>query len=79
MVKLYEIRNDIHYFHAAADMDRFLQQVQSRTSKVSGIIGGIAGSYPIYGEYGHYLYLNWAAKFFADSLMLDQQIRATRA
>ncbi len=78
-LKLYEIRNDIHYFHAAADMNRFLKQVQSRTSKVSGIRGGLAGSYPIYGEYGHYLFLNWAAKFFADSLMLDQQIRATRA
>jgi len=35
------------------------------------IVGGIKGSHPIYGEYGKDQYLNWAAKFFADALMLE--------
>jgi len=34
-------------------------------------VGGIKGSHPIYGPYGKYQYLNWAAKFYADALMLE--------
>ncbi|RFA32113.1 hypothetical protein [Alkalilimnicola ehrlichii] len=35
------------------------------------VVGGIKGSHPIYGWYGKDQYLNWAAKFFADALMLE--------
>lgn len=33
--------------------------------------GGIAGSFPIWGRYSMFEYPNWAAKFFADALMID--------
>ncbi|MCK4626707.1 MAG: hypothetical protein KAV00_15445, partial [Phycisphaerae bacterium] len=33
--------------------------------------GGIAGSVPIWGEYSRFEYPNWAAKFFADALMME--------
>ena len=33
--------------------------------------GGIAGSVPIWGRYSMFEYPNWAAKFFADALMID--------
>jgi hypothetical protein len=33
--------------------------------------GGIAGSSPIWGGYSRFEYPNWAAKFFADALMMD--------
>lgn len=33
--------------------------------------GGIAGSVPIWGAYSRFEYPNWAAKFFADLLMMD--------
>ena len=33
--------------------------------------GGIAGSAPIWGAYSRFEYPNWAAKFFADALMMD--------
>jgi hypothetical protein len=33
--------------------------------------GGIAGSAPIWGDYSRFEYPNWAAKFFADALMMD--------
>ena len=39
------------------------------------IRGGIKGSFPIDGQYGQYEYLNWAAKFFADALMIDHNDR----
>jgi hypothetical protein len=34
-----------------------------------GIAGGIRGSYPFSGAYGQWCVLNWATKFFADSIM----------
>ncbi|MEJ2651585.1 MAG: hypothetical protein P8173_07290 [Gammaproteobacteria bacterium] len=33
--------------------------------------GGIAGSAPIWGRYSMFEYPNWAAKFFADALIMD--------
>jgi uncharacterized protein YyaL (SSP411 family) len=33
--------------------------------------GGVSGSSPIWGEYGPFNYINWAAKFFMDGLLLD--------
>ena len=42
--------------------------------EIVDLIGGIAGSFPIWGKYIHYCYPNWAAKFFADSLMLELEI-----
>jgi Prenyltransferase and squalene oxidase repeat len=37
-------------------------------------MGGVKGSFPIDGDYGQFEYLNWAAKFVADSLMLEIDI-----
>lgn len=37
----------------------------------SAVRGGIAGSAPIWGGYSRFEYPNWAAKFFADALMMD--------
>jgi hypothetical protein len=34
--------------------------------------GAIAGSVPIWGAYSRFEFPNWAAKFFADALMMDQ-------
>src|SRR5439155_6652324 len=33
--------------------------------------GAIAGSMPIWGAYSRFEFPNWAAKFFADALMMD--------
>ena len=35
----------------------------------------VKGSLPLSGPYGRYAYLNWAAKFLADSLMLEIDLR----
>ena len=34
--------------------------------------GAIAGSAPIWGSYSRFEFPNWAAKFFADALMMDR-------
>jgi len=74
-LKFYEMTNDTGYLQAATSANHFLKQVQSRSSRSLGIRGGVAGSYPIYGDFGSYRYPNWAAKFFADSLMLEDHLR----
>lgn len=38
--------------------------------------GGVKGSFPVDGDYGRFEYLNWAAKFLADSLMLEMEVRS---
>lgn len=51
-----------------------------RTQRLNGrpeIRGGIKGSQPITGAYGRLEYLNWAAKFFADAILLE--LRVARA
>jgi hypothetical protein len=37
--------------------------------------GSIAGSVPIWGAYSRFEFPNWAAKFFADALMMDDNDR----
>jgi hypothetical protein len=40
--------------------------------------GGISGSFPLHGEYGRFQILNWAVKFFVDSMLLEASIAAIR-
>jgi hypothetical protein len=57
------------YFEAARRLLGFVCWTQEIKSKVAMLSGGISGSYPFSGEYGRWCMLNWATKFFADSLM----------
>jgi hypothetical protein len=54
----------------AQQICRFLMSTQNLTSDDPGLRGGIKGSFPVDGEYGRFELLNWAAKFFADALLL---------
>jgi uncharacterized protein YyaL (SSP411 family) len=70
--KLFGITKDEKFKNAAAKSNGFMKSVQNLSSSNAGIKGGIAGAYPIYGWYSPYSYPNWAAKFFIDSLMLEE-------
>ena len=68
--RLAQLTGERRWFQRAVALT---EQVK-RTQALSGdpnIVGGIKGSQPIYGWYGKYQYLNWAAKFYADALMLE--------
>jgi len=69
--RLFEMTGDRKYFEAASRLNRYLSSTQDLKSSDPGIRGGIKGAQPIWGAYGEYEYLNWAAKFFADALMLE--------
>jgi uncharacterized protein YyaL (SSP411 family) len=72
--RFYPLSGDKSYLQAAEAANTYVKQAQNRTSRLPGVMGGIGGSHPIYGDYEPYRLLNWAAKFFADSLMLSMQI-----
>jgi DUF1680 family protein len=78
-LRLAEITADPRYADAARRMNQYLMSTQDLESADPGVRGGIKGSDPIYGEYGSHEYLNWAAKFFADALMLEARIAAGAA
>lgn len=49
----------------------YLKSTQRLLDADEVVHGGIAGSSPIWGDYSRFEYPNWAAKFFADALMMD--------
>jgi len=73
-LRLYQLNQDARFLNAALKMIDQVKALQSFNSPNPGITGGVAGSYPIYGGYMRFVYPNWAAKFFADALMLQSQI-----
>lgn len=73
-LKLYALTGDAAYVTAAYQANNSLKRHQDRRSPNPGARGGIAGSAPIYGGYEPYRYLNWATKFFADSLLLTEKV-----
>jgi hypothetical protein len=49
----------------------FLKREQAIDAADPVVRGAIAGSSPIWGDYSRFEFPNWAAKFFADALMMD--------
>ena len=57
-----------------AENGNIILQATKRTQLIApdikGITGAIGGSFPFYQGYVPYGYPNWAAKFFADAIMM---------
>jgi len=71
--RLYQITGEPRFRDAVPRINRFTKSTQ----KLNGIqneLGGIKGSHPINGGYHPWQYPNWAAKFFADALMMEEEI-----
>lgn len=71
--RLHQVTGDPKYLAGVKRANRFLGTVQWRGTGNPGLDGGISGSYPLHGKYGQFEVLNWAVKFFADSLMLERR------
>ncbi len=72
---LFEYTGEVQYRDAACLANRFVR----RTVQFGGPLetrGGTKGSFPVDGDYAPYEYLSWAAKFLADSLMLEMNLAA---
>lgn len=67
---LERITGNLNYKIAAQRCVDYIKSTQRISSGYAPINGAVAGSYPIGGRYAPYSYPNWAAKYFADALML---------
>jgi uncharacterized protein YyaL (SSP411 family) len=74
-LRLREIHGGDKYLHAAQATNRFLCRCQ-QTEGAPQTRGAISGSYPIWGGYQRFVFPNWAAKFFADALLLEKKASA---
>lgn len=72
---LFEETKDPVWLDAAFKMLNHLKALQDIRSANEGIRGGIKGSFPVYGSYSAFKYPNWAAKFFADALLLKIKLQ----
>jgi hypothetical protein len=71
---LFQITGETAYRDAGFRANQFVR----RTISLGGspeIRGAVKGSFPVNGNYGPYEFLNWAAKFFIDSNLMEQKIR----
>jgi hypothetical protein len=68
--RLAQVTGDRKWSAAAARLDTQIKRTQNLGGPPEKA-GGVKGSYPITSPYGALEYLNWAAKFFADALLLE--------
>jgi len=73
-LKLFHLSGEERYLRAAKKAVIYLKSMVNITSQNPCIRGGVKGSDPIWSPYGKYQYLNWAAKFFIDALILENKI-----
>ncbi len=69
--KLGHSQNEPDYLLQMRGILNSLLPLQISDTGKSYLDGGLFGSVPIENRYGRYQLLNWAAKFFADLIMLD--------
>jgi len=75
-MRLYAWRGDARYLNGAL---KAIDQVKARQALATGnadVRGAIPGSHPLWGYYLRLAFPNWAAKFFADALMLQEELMA---
>ncbi len=76
-LKHYQITGDVRYLNAALKLTDDVKRSQNVSSMHRGISGGVQGSYPVNGKYTPFIFPNWAAKFLADTLILEEKTMKT--
>lgn len=71
--RLYQITGDSRYRDALVRINGFTRRTQ-RLEGEPHEAGAIKGSFPVSGGYHPWQYPNWAAKFFADALMMEIEV-----
>ncbi len=70
-LRLYLVNGERRFLPAAIRLNDYVKSTQSLDAIHPAIRGGVKGSQPFNGRYTPYTYVNWGAKFLADSLMLE--------
>lgn len=80
LYQLYQITKERKYLKAAKHLTHELRKIQNLSGNTT-THGGIPGCVPIYGDllrnrgYCRLSYINWAAKYFVDALLLEEKIK----
>lgn len=69
--RMAQVTGDDGFREHARNALAYLKTTQRLDDPDDAVRGGIKGSSPIWGDYSRFEYPNWAAKFFADALMMD--------
>lgn len=84
-LRFYLLTKDHKYLKASKMLNAYLKSTQQIDNGDINITGGIKGCEPIYGDllkmegYCRMTYINWAAKFFVDALLLEELISSGKA
>jgi hypothetical protein len=70
-VRLAQITGDKDFRDAAGRAIAYVKRIQRLEEDDAIVRGAIPGSVPIWGAYSRFEFPNWAAKFFADALIMD--------
>jgi uncharacterized protein YyaL (SSP411 family) len=76
-LQMHEQTRKPEYLEAGRKLLGFVCFTQDLRTGVPGLDGGIRGSHPFNGEYGQWCVVNWATKFFCDSVMDYLRIQST--
>jgi len=78
-LRLFSATRDRAFLDAARGANGWLKSLQDCNTENPHVRGAIKGSHPIWGGYLFGAYPNWAAKFFMDALLLEEDFRGTHA
>ena len=73
-LRLYRLTGDRSWLAAAQRANRLLRSLQDCSTPNLNVRGAVKGSHPIWGGYLFGTYPNWAAKFFMDALLLEDDV-----
>tara|TARA_B110001452_G_scaffold257164_1_gene251107 strand:+ start:86 stop:1270 length:1185 start_codon:yes stop_codon:yes gene_type:complete len=78
--KIYRKENDARFLNAALKIIDIVASISNYRSNNKGMSNGVPGSFPINGIYHQYEFVNWAAKYHAESILLsfNQEIAKIR-
>jgi len=73
-LKIAHYSGNTTYADTAIKMNTLLVHLQNRNyhNKAPDTAGGLSGSYPLWGRYEPFAYPNWATKYFADAMILEE-------
>jgi hypothetical protein len=74
-LQIHELTGETKFLDGAKKIIEDIKTTQIIDTNKKEIKGAVAGSFPLSGGYGGYMLLNWAAKFFADALILSGHSR----
>ncbi len=78
LARMYQLTGRTRYRDHARLLNRFVGARQWLEGAAE-VRGAVPGSFPAWGSYQRFAYPNWAAKFFADALLLQREIEAPTA